>query len=121
MFFPNSVEFPNIDMVIPHTGVPSVTASYTVFGFVYLPFLHKGGTNSVPDITVNSVFYAHVLYFDGTTASIPNDELIIHGNFGQGNVCLRVDIPSTSIPNIADNKPLLIHLRFSATVKEPVS
>lgn len=119
--FQTSVEFPNVDMVIPHMGVPSVTASYTVFGFVFLPFLRKGGTSSTPDITVNSVSNAHVLYFDGTTGIIPNDEITIHGNFGPGNVCLRVDIPSTSIPDIAVNKPLLLHLKFSVTVSEPVS
>lgn len=119
--FQNSIKFPNIDIVIPHAGVPSVTASYTVFSFVILPFLRKGGTGSVPDITVHSVYEARVFYFDGTTATIPNDDITIRGNFGPGNVCLRVDIPSTSIPNIAVDKPLLLHLRFSVTVSEPVS
>ena len=119
--FQKSVEFPNIDLVIPHAGVPSVTTSYTVFGFVFLPFLRKGETPSTPNITVNSVYEARVLYFDGTTATIPNDDIIIHGNFGPGNVCLRADIPSTSIPDIAADKPLLIHLRLSVTVSEPAS
>jgi chromosome segregation ATPase len=119
--FQNSVEFSNIEIVLPHAGVPSVTASYTVFGFVFLPFLRKGKTHSTPNITVNSVYEARVLYFDGTTATIPNDDITIQGIFGPGNVCLRADIPSTSIPNIAVDKPLLIHLKLSVTVSEPVS
>ena len=119
--FQNSVEFSNIDIVLPHAGVPSVTTSYTIFGFVFLPFLRKGGTHSTPNITVNSVYEARVLYFDGTTETIPNDDITIQGKFGPGNVCLRADIPSTSIPNIAVDKPLLLHLRLSVTVSESVS
>ena len=119
--FQNSVKFSNVEMVLPHAGVPSVTESYTVFGFVFLPFLLKGGTHSTPNITVDSVYEARVFYFDGTTETIPNDAITVHGNFGPGNVSLRADIPSTSIPNIAVDKPLLIHLKLSVTVSEPVS
>lgn len=119
--FQNSVKFSNVDIVIPHPGVPSVTESYTLFSFVYLPFLRKGGTSSTANVTLNGVFKTEVLYFDGTTETIPNDEIAIRGNFGPGNVCLRVDIPSTSIPNLTVDKPLLLHLRFSVTVSTTVS
>ena len=118
--FPTSVEFPNVEMIIPHRGVSAVTESYTVFGFVYLPFLHKG-TSSTANITVNMVAEARVFYFDGTTEQIPNEDVIIHGEFGPGYVCLRADIPSTSIPLIAVDKPLLLRLNFSVTVRPTAS
>ena len=114
--FQNSVEFPNVEMVVPHRGVPSVTESYTVFGFITLPFLHNAETSSNASITVNNVFEARVFYFDGTTEQISHNDIMIHGIFRPGSVCLRVDIPSTSIPNIAVDKPLLLYLRFSVTV-----
>jgi len=119
--FQKSVDFSNIDIVLPHAGVPSVTESYSVFGFVFLPFFCKGGTHSTPNITVNSVYEARVFYFDGTTGTISNDDIRLQGKFGPGNVCLRADIPSTSIPDIAVDKPLLIHLKLSVTVSETVS
>ena len=118
--FPNSVVFPNIDMVIPHTGVPSITESYTVFGFVYLPFLRKGEPDSIANVTADDII-ASVFYPDGTTERIPNDAFRIRGVFNPGNVCLRVDIPSTSIPNLVVNTPLLIFLHLSATVSTTVS
>lgn len=114
--FQNSIEFPNVEFVIPHAGVPSVTTSYKVFGFVYLPFIRPEGTSSNAHVTVNAVYEARVHYFDGTTEVIPNDDIVIHGNFGPGNVCLRADIPSTSIPNLTENKPLLLRLKLSVTV-----
>jgi chromosome segregation ATPase len=114
--FQTSVEFPNIDFVLPHAGVPSVTASYTVFGFITLPFLRNAETSSTASITVDSVFEARVFYFDGTTELIPYEDIKIRGQFRPGAVCLRADIPSTSIPNLTVNKPLLIHLRISVTV-----
>ena len=119
--FQTSVEFPNVTIVIPHPGVPSVTESYHLFSFVYLPFLRKGGTSSPANVTINSVYNAQVLYFDGTTETIPNDDIVIHGYFGPGNVCLRPEIPSTSIPNLTVNKPLLLYLKFSVTVSTTVS
>lgn len=118
--FQNSVVFPNIDMVIPHTGVPSVTESYTVHGFVYLPFLRKGKPETNANVTVNAST-AYVFYSDNTTEIIPPDAVRLRGVFNPGNVCLRVDIPSTSIPNLTVNKPLLIWLHLSVTVSTTVS
>ena len=119
--FPNSVEFSNLDFVLPDAGVTAVAEDETVFGYVYLPFLRKGGTNSAPNITVNNIFRASVIYFDGKTADIPRNVIRIRGNFKPGSVCLRFDIPTTSILNLTDNTPLLIHIKLSVTVSEPVS
>ena len=119
--FQNSVEFSNLDFVLPDAGVTAVAENETVFGYVYLPFLRKGGTNSAPNITVNNIFRASVIYFDGNTADIPRNLIRVRGNFKPGGVCLRVDIPTTSLLNLTANTPLLIHLKLSVTVSEPVS
>ena len=115
--FPDFVEFPNVDMVLMHGGVPSVTESYTVFGFITLPFLRSATAPPNAEVTVKSIPEARVFYFDGTTETISQDDIMILGAFRPGCVCLRVDISSTRIPSLTVNKPLLIHLRFTATVR----
>ena len=115
--FPDFVEFPTVDMVLMHRGVPSVTESYTVSGFINLPFLRSATAPPIAKVTVNNIGEARVFYFDGTTETISPDDVRIRGAFRTGCVCLRVDIPSTKIPSITVNKPLLLYLRFSATVR----
>ena len=114
--FQHFLEFPNVEFVMMHGGVPSVTENYKVSSFVNLPYIRNDDTPANAYTTVNSVSDSRVFYFDGTTEEIPIDDITVHGVFRPGSVCLRADIPATSIPNLTENTPLLIHIKLSVTI-----
>ena len=119
--FQTSVEFPNVEITKLNTGVPYVEPSSVVISYIILPFLRKATTNTAATVTVNSPKNAEVVYFDGTTETIPGSAVSVNGKFGPGFVRLQAIISTTSIPNIAVAKPFVLRIPLSVTVSTTVS
>ena len=92
-----------------------------MISYINLPFLRKEHTSATATVTVNSTANAEVVYFDGTTGTIPASAVSVRGNFGAGFVCLEVLISTTSIPNISVGKPFILRIPLSVTVSTTVS
>ena len=88
---------------------------------INLPFLRKATPNTTATVTVNYPKNAEVVYFDGTTETIPESAVSVSGTFGAGFVCLQAIISTASIPNIAVNKPFVLRIPLSVTVSTTVS
>ena len=119
--FQSSVEFPHVEITKLNTGVAYVEPSSVVIGRINLPFLRKATPNTTATVTVNSPKNAEVVYFDGTTETIPGSAVTVSGEFGPGFVCLKAIISTTSIPNIAVGKPFVLRIPLSVTVSTTVS
>ena len=119
--FQTSVEFPNVEITKLNTGVPYVETSSVVISCIYLPFLRKATPNTTATVTVNFPRNAEVVYFDGTTETIPGSAVSVSGEFGPGFVCLQAIISTTSIPNIAVGKPFVLRIPLNVTVSTTVS
>ena len=119
--FQTSVEFPNVEITKLNTGVSYVEPSSVVISYINLPFLRKATPNTTATVTVNSPKNAEVVYFDGTTETIPGSAVSVNGKFGPGFVRLQAIISTTSIPNIAVNKPFVLRIPLSVTVSTTVS
>ena len=119
--FQTSVEFPSVEITKLNTGVPYVQPDAVVICHINLPFLRKATPNTTAAVTVNSPQNAQVAYFDGTTETIPGSAVSVSGEFGPGFVCLQAFIPTTSIPNIAVDKPFVLYIPLSVTVSTTVS
>lgn len=119
--FQTSVEFPSVEITKLNTGVSYVEASSVVISGINLPFLRKENTSAPATVTVNSTKNAEVVYFDGTTGTIPVSAISVSGKFGAGFVYLQVLISTTSIPNIAVGKPFVLRIPLSVTVSTTVS
>lgn len=119
--FQTSVEFPNVEITKLNTGVAYVETGSVVICFINLPFLRKENTSTTAAVTVNSPRNAEVVYFDGTTETIPGSAVSVSGEFGPGFVCLQAIISTTSIPNIAVGKPFVLRIPLSVTVSTTVS
>ena len=92
-----------------------------MISYINLPFLRKATPNTTATVTVYSPRNAGVVYFDGTTETIPASAVSVSGEFGQGFVSLQASISTTSIPNIAVNKPFVLRIHLSVTVSTTVS
>lgn len=119
--FQTSVEFPDVEITKLNTGVPYVETASVVISYINLPFLRKATPNTTATVTVNSPKNAEVVYFDGTTETIPGSAVSVSGEFGPGFVCLQAIISTTSIPNIAVGKPFVLRIPLSVTVSTTVS
>ena len=119
--FQTSVEFPDVEITKLNTGVSYVEESSVVISDINLPFLRKEHTSATATVTVNSTSNAEVVYFDGTTGTIPVSAVSVRGNFGAGFVQLQVLIPTTSIPKIAVDRPFILRIPLSVTVSTTVS
>ena len=119
--FQTSVEFPHVEITKLITDVVYNEPNAVVISYIYLPFLRKATPNTTATVTVNSPKNAEVVYFDGTTATIPGSAVSVSGEFGPGFVCLRATISVTSIPNIAVDKPLVLRIPLHVTVSTTVS
>lgn len=119
--FQTSVEFPSVEITKLSTGVSYVEESSVVISGINLPFLRKENTSATATVTVNSMSNAEVVYFDGTTGTIPWSAVSVSGEFGAGFVHLQVLISTTSIPNIAVGKPFVLRIPLSVTVSTTVS
>lgn len=119
--FQTSVEFPNVEITKLNTGVSYVEESSVVISGINLPFLRKENTSATATVTVNSTSNAEVVYFDGTTGTIPPSAVSVSGKFGAGFVHLQVLISTTSIPNIAVGRPFVLRIPLSVTVSTTVS
>ena len=119
--FQTSVEFPDVEITKLNTGVSYVEPSSVVISYINLPFLRKATPNTTATVTVHSPRNAEVVYFDGTTATIPGSAVSVNGEFGPGFVCLQAIISTTSIPNIAVGKPFVLRIPLSVTVSTTVS
>ena len=119
--FQTSVEFPSVEITKLSTGVPYVEESSVVISGINLPFLRKENTSATATVTVNSKSNAEVVYFDGTTGTIPWSVVSVSGEFGAGFVHLQVLISTTSIPDIAVHKPFVLRIPLSVTVSTTVS
>ena len=114
--FQTSVDFSYAEITTLNTGVAYVEPSSVVISDIYLPFLRKATPNTTATVTVNSPMNAKVAYFDGTTEIIPGSAVSISGEFGPGVVRLRAIISTTSIPNIAVDKPFVLRIPLCVTV-----
>lgn len=119
--FQTSVEFPDVEITKLNTGVSYVEEGSVVISGINLPFLRKEHTSATATVTVNSTSNAEVVYFDGTTGTIPVSAVSVSGKFGAGFVHLQVLISTTSIPNIAVGKPFVLRIPLSVTVSTTVS
>lgn len=119
--FQTSVEFPSVEITKLNTGVSYVEEGSVVISGINLPFLRKENTSATAAVTVNSTSNAEVVYFDGTTGTIPGSAVSVSGEFGAGFVHLQVLISTTSIPNIAVGKPFVLRIPLSVTVSTTVS
>ena len=119
--FQTSVEFPHVEITKLNTGVAYVENSSVVISHINLPFLRKEHTSAKATVTVNYASNAEVVYFDGTTETIPGSAVSVSGDFGAGFVHLQVLISTTSIPNIAVGKPFVLRIPLSVTVSTTVS
>lgn len=119
--FQTSVEFPSVEITKMSTGVPYVEEAAVVLSGINLPFLRKEQTSAKATVTVHSPSNAEVVYFDGTTETIPPSAVSVSGEFGAGFVHLQVLISTTSIPNIAVGKPFVLRISLDVTVSTTVS
>ena len=119
--FQTSVVFPNVEITKLNTGVSAVESSSVVISYITLPFLSEATPNTSATVTVDIPKNAEVVYFDGTTETIPPKAVMVNGKFGPGFVCLQAIIPTTDIPNIAVGKPFVIRIPLSVTVSTTVS
>lgn len=119
--FQTSVEFPNIEITKLSTGVPYIEENAVVISDIYLPFLRKENTSATATVTVTYPKNAMVVYFDGTTGTIPASAVSVRGEFGAGFVDLEVLISTASIPDIAVDKPFVLRIPLSVTVSTTVS
>ena len=119
--FQTSVEFPDVEITKLSTGVAYVEDSSVVISGINLPFLRKEHTSATATVTVNSTRNAEVVYFDGTTGTIPGSAVSVRGEFGAGFVHLTALISTTRIPNIAVGKPFVLRIPLSVTVSTTVS
>lgn len=119
--FQTSVEFPNIEITKLNTGVSYVEESSVVISDINLPFLRKENTSATAAVTVDSKSNAEVVYFDGTTGTIPWSAVSVRGDFGAGFVHLEAIISTARIPDIAVGKPFVLRIPLSVTVSTTVS
>lgn len=119
--FQTSVEFPDVEITKLSTGVSYVEEASVVISDINLPFLRKENTSATATVTVNSPSNAEVVYFDGTTGTIPGSAVSVRGTFGAGFVHLTALISTTRIPNIAVGKPFVLRIPLSVTVSTTVS
>ena len=119
--FQTSVKFPNIEITKLHTGVSYIEDNAVVISGINLPFLRKEHTSATATVTVNTPKDAGIVYFDGTTGTIPGDAVSVRGEFGAGFVHLQVLISTTRIPDIAINKPFVLRIPLNVTVSTTVS
>jgi chromosome segregation ATPase len=119
--FQTSVEFPDVEITKLSTGVSYVEESSVVISDINLPFLRKEHTSATATVTVDYASNAEVVYFDGTTGTIPGSAVSVRGDFGAGFVHLQVLISTTSIPHIEVGKPFILRIPLSVTVSTTVS
>lgn len=119
--FQTSVEFPHVEITKLSTGVPYVEDSAVVISHINLPFIRKENSPATATVTVDHTRNAEVVYFDGTTGTIPGSAVSVNGDFGAGFVHLQVIISTTSIPDIAVGKPFVLRIPFGVTVSTTVS
>ena len=119
--FQTSVEFQDVEITKLSAGVPYVEPHSVVISNIYLPFLRKATPNTTATVTVQYPKNAEVVYFDGTTATIPGSAVSVSGKFGPGFVCLQAIISTTSIPDIAVDRPFILRIPLSVTVSTTVS
>lgn len=119
--FQTSVEFPQVEITKLNTGVPYVEESSMVISYIILPFLRKENTSATAIVTADSPSNAEVVYFDGTTGTIPGSAVSVRGKFGPGFVHVQALISTTSIPNIAVGKPFILRIPLSLTISTTVS
>lgn len=119
--FQTSVEFPNVEITKLSTGVSYVEDDSVVISYINLPFIRKENSPATATVTVDYASNAEVVYFDGTTETIPGSAVSVRGEFGAGFVQLQVLISTTSIPNIAVSKPFVLRIPLSVTVSTTVS
>ena len=119
--FQTSVEFPDVEITKLSSGVAYVEPSAVVISYIYLPFLRKATPNTTATVTVEYPKNAEVVYFDGTTGTIPDSAISVSGEFGPGFVRLQAIIPTTRIPNIAVSKPFVLRIPLSVSVSTTVS
>ena len=114
--FQTSVEFPSVEITKLNTGVSYVEESSVVISYIVLPFIRKESSPATAIVTVNYANNAEVVYFDGTTGTIPGSAVSVSGEFGAGFVHLQVLISTTSIPDIAVGKPFVLRIPLNVTV-----
>jgi hypothetical protein len=119
--FQTSVVFPKVEITKMNTGVSYVEEASVVICDINLPFLRKEKTSATATVTVNYEKNAEVVYFDGTTETIPGSAVSVSGEFGAGFVRLRAIISTTRIPNIAVGKPFVLRIPLDVTVSTTVS
>ena len=114
--FPESTKFTNVRFSYINDGVEIVTPSTTIEDAIHLPFLKKTLNVQTATVTGKQIRLAKVIYFDGTTADIPEESINIHARTSHGYAYLGFGIPATDIPNLTPNKPFMIVLRLNATI-----
>lgn len=114
--FQTAVEFPRIVLTQLSAGVSQIDEDHTVEMDINLPFLRKENTRDTAHVAIHSAQGIAVVYFDGTTATVPLTDFSVRGIFGAGFVHLQVSIPVSNIPNIEVNKPFALRLNLGVKV-----
>lgn len=81
-----------------------------------LPFLMKNPNGHFGTVKVINAIPADVIYFDGTTGTIPASDIKLSVWLADSTAKLTVSVDVAKIPNLEAHKPFIIHYRLDVEI-----
>lgn len=113
--FPDKIRFSDIEIFNATPGLDSPLQNSFVSPLM-LPFLMKNPHGHFGTVKVVNAIPANVIYFDGTTGTIPASDISLSVWLADSTAKLSASVDIAKIPNFEANKPFIIHYRLDVEI-----